>query len=85
MQLASLDNSTAVDAQAALVKPNFVAASQSSSLAKNASQGASAAEKGGKAARASYSASKKAATFAAKIESARVPKPNSLKSKSASN
>ncbi len=84
MQLASLDNSTAVNAQAALVKPNFVAASQSSSRAKKASQGANAAEKGGKLARASYSASK-AATFAAKVESARLPKPNSLKSKSASN
>lgn len=83
MQLASLDNSPAANAQAALEKPNFVAASQSNSRAKKASQGANAADKNAKHVRASYSASK-AAAFGAKAEGARAPKSNSLKSKSAS-
>jgi hypothetical protein len=82
MQLASLDNSAAANAQAAMVKPNFVATSQSLSRAKKASQ--NAAEKGGKLARASYSSSKAAAAFAARIEKTKAPKPSSLKSKTAS-
>jgi hypothetical protein len=83
MQLASLDNSMAADAQTALVKPNYNASSQSVSQAKKASQGVNAAEKGVKPAPGSHSASK-AAAFAAKVQKAKAPTPSSLKVKSAS-
>ena len=83
MQLASLDSSVATEVQTVLVKPNFSAASQSASHAIKASQGANAAKKSSKVSRASYSASK-AASFAAKVQSARAPKASSLKVKSAS-
>jgi hypothetical protein len=76
MQLASLSNDEAVEAQTAQVKPNYVAASQS--LTKKSAQGANALRKNAKLASATYSA-KAVSANALKVQKSQVQKKSSFR------
>ena len=79
MQLASLSNTEAMETQSALVRPNFVAASQSLAVAKKAAQWVNAARKSTKLASATYS-SKAAVSNSIKVQPPKLQKKSSLKS-----